>query len=776
MVENLGNLTGADHGESGGSLTGETALPFPGGEDKGSPQIPGYRIVRQIERGGQGVVYEAVQETTSMNVAIKVLKPHAPPEAKRTILAEIRVLAHAPHPNVVRIFDAGETPDGRVYFVMELVRGRKLDDFVRERKPSLAKTLALFHSLCEALHHMHTKGVVHRDVKPKNILVDAQGTVKLVDFGLAKLLALPDEALDKAGVGTRPFMSPEQTRGIPDEIDARTDIYSLGVTLYFVLTGELPYTPSLDPDEMFMRIRTCLPVPPRKAWNPALGIEPVPAKGTKAVCPIDRRLERIVLRMLAKNPHERYENGGAAALDLDHFLKEEPLEAPLRHPIDDGLILGYRKLARKHPLIHAACVIVASCVLTGLLAVPLIYSRTLGIDSAFERMLFHLFAAPADPDEMLSTVRIIALPAGEEIQQLAPKVGIESISGERVHLRALHGRLMKKLVKSNCRTVVWDGRFGGETSDDADVVAGIRSLNAKGCDVIAHGEPGWLEGTEQPPVSQSIRDEVKLGMAYGSCNDRGQFVLNLTAARGLMDPLPSIALMAFASYRPKSDVFDLHLETDHSVVHVMYDDGESVEVPLSFVESVERKHPELIPRGYRPEDTLGMFLVHPIPSKHDFDKATIPYRDVLLAKETKVLRQWFADKVVIIGDIRAEGEDNVTCNGGPSLPGCYLIAAGTDALIRNRHIMYPRFAGERYVAIAGATAGFLCGWVLLGRTRWRVVSLLICTGVILLVSLIVFWKHQYVINPLFPASAAWIASELTAGLQRGCRGGPEPAY
>ncbi|MCH7993942.1 MAG: serine/threonine protein kinase [Planctomycetes bacterium] len=190
--------------------------------------IEGYDIIRELHRGGQGIVYEAVQKSTKRKVAIKVLLEggFASSAARHRFQREITLAAGLKHPNIIAIFDSGETPDGHQFCVMDYVRGRSIRDYVRENKLPLEDTLKLFSSVCEAAHFANQKGVVHRDLKPSNILVDTDGVPRVLDFGLAKQLAGGTESLvSMTGqvMGTLQYMSPEQTRGNPDEIDARSD-------------------------------------------------------------------------------------------------------------------------------------------------------------------------------------------------------------------------------------------------------------------------------------------------------------------------------------------------------------------------------------------------------------------------------------------------------------------------------------------------------------------------------------------------------------------------
>ncbi len=742
---------------------------------KGFPEIKGYKIVRKIgPGGGQGLVFEAVKETTKRRVAIKVLRSMIP-EAKRLILAEITFLARLDHSDIVHVLDKGETEDGRVFFSMDFCHGRELDQLVHDEELGLRAALEIFHRVCLAVHHLHERGVVHRDIKPKNLLADVNGNVKVVDFGLAKLLAIPDESLDRARVGSRLFMSPEQTRGNPDEIDARTDVYSLGVTMYYILTSAFPYEPSIEQEVMFSRIRNTPPEPLREAWDSAFGIHPIGKITQGQRCPIDRRLERIVLRALKKNPRNRYENAGALARDLKHFLEEQPLDEPNRTFVDDTLILGYRKFARRHRLTHTALLVMIACTLAGLIFVPLIFSSITGIDIAFERLL--LGSVPIDTSSpALQAVRIIGRTRNTNMEDLAQGKGIKGVSNDNPRsFRAMHGELLGQLAHSGCRAVVLDLFFQFETDADRAMSSRIQALSSgtPPIPVVTSGGNWWF-GAERPPTISptiALAPNLWFGSPAVGCNEARTVVLHLAAQRGLADALPSLVLAALASYRQRAVDYEILLDRKAQTVTLAYLNGAVDVVRLTSVQTVGAAEKDWAVYGYRDGDLAGVFFLPQMPNPEELERATVAYENVLEATP-ETLQHWFADKVVVLGDVRPEAQDVVKCpRDGPKYSGCHVIAAGIDAVIRNTSVRKLNWLGERIVASSGALLGCLVGmaFVFAWRRRWLAV-----VGYIVLftlVSLSAYWNYRLVINPLFPASAALVAAELTAGLRRLCAGG-----
>lgn len=288
-----------------------------GGEVTGvvpADAIPGYRLTREVHRGGQGVVYEAVQESTQRRVAVKVMRegPFAGAGDKARFDREVQILAQLHHPNIVTIHDSGQS-GGHFYFVMDYIEGSPLDAHVRARRLSIAERLSLLARVCEAVNTAHLLGIVHRDLKPGNILIDGEGAPHILDFGLAKVASADAAgAMTVTGqfVGSVPWASPEQAEGMPGRIDVRTDVYSLGVVLYQLLTERFPYDVTGSLPEVLERIRRAEPARPstvRRALND--------------------ELDTIALMCLHKEAGRRYATAGALGEDIRRYLAGEPIAA-----------------------------------------------------------------------------------------------------------------------------------------------------------------------------------------------------------------------------------------------------------------------------------------------------------------------------------------------------------------------------------------------------------------------------------------------------------------
>jgi serine/threonine protein kinase/WD40 repeat protein len=366
------------------ALNGDSPLDLPANA-KPSERIGRYKILEQIGEGGWGIVYLAEQqEPVHRKVALKVIKLGMDTKAVvARFEAERQALALMDHPNIAKVLDAGSTEMGRPYFVMELVRGIKITDYCDRKKLPVQQRLQLFIQACEAVQHAHQKGIIHRDIKPSNILVtepDGQPVPKVIDFGIAKAtggLKLTDKTLFTAFemfIGTPDYMSPEQAAFGELDIDTRSDIYSLGVLLYELLTSKTPFDATKvllasGLDEVRRTIRDKEPMRPSTRLTGMTRAQLTETATVRAVeVPkliqfLRGDLDWIVMKCLEKERGRRYETANGLALDVRRHLENEPVLA--RPP---SRLYEIRKTVRRHKIGFAAATIVVTALLVGLAA------------------------------------------------------------------------------------------------------------------------------------------------------------------------------------------------------------------------------------------------------------------------------------------------------------------------------------------------------------------------------------------------------------------------
>jgi tetratricopeptide (TPR) repeat protein/predicted Ser/Thr protein kinase len=422
------------------SETGSTAIPA---------RLGRYRLVRVLGEGGMGVVYLAEQDLPRRTVALKVIRPGLlTPRAVRRFEHETHTLARLQHPGIAQVFEAGwiDSPAGRQPFIaMEHVHGRTLAEFVQQDDPPINTRLQLFVRVCQAVQHAHQRGVIHRDLKPSNILITPEGEPKVLDFGVSKLVddqssgataTLATEA--QQIVGTVPYMSPEQIAGAPEDVDTRSDVYTLGVILFELLSGRLPHEVMGRTIVEASHIITTREAPRLASVSPRL-------RGD---------LDTIVAKAVHRDRAMRFQSPADLAADIERYLRREPIMA--RPP---STLYNLRRFAeRNRPLVAV-----------GTLAALLLVSGVAGItwqavEATRGRQLAEALRASADEAKLAAikeatTVREINALLTQILQSADPDVSL----GRDVTVREVLDAAAAQL---------------GESVNDPRVLSGVRATLA----------------------------------------------------------------------------------------------------------------------------------------------------------------------------------------------------------------------------------------------------------------------------------------------------------
>lgn len=506
----------------------ETSIHASGIEQPGATIGP-YKLLEQIGEGGFGTVYMAQQEhPIRRRVALKIIKPGM--DTKQVVArfeSERQALAVMDHPNIARVIDGGSTLSGRPYFVMELVRGEPITKFCDQRGLLLRARLELFQSVCYAVEHAHQKGIIHRDIKPSNVLVticDDKPVVKVIDFGIAKATTGPltDKTLFtefRQLLGTPLYMSPEQAEQSGVDVDTRTDIYSLGVLLYELLTGRTPIDPKrlsratwIEVQRMILEEEPSRPSAAVTSLDPKLANTSVrQTKRTPLSALLRGELDWIVLKAIEKDRSRRYPTASQLAADIGRYLRDEAVEAT-----PPSRIYLLRKFAKRNRGVLMACSAVFVALLAGLVGTLLAAKTALDLKAQAEaRERQAVRAATAAGASVL-------LPAADA-QRLA--------DGWLAEIEDLKRQKSSQAVLSQAQFSVWRASWLAQHQQPEAALKLVTDVYDQAKKELGHSDPTFLalcnlriqlveSSASDPALSADLYADLMQGLAAAEDNVR----------------------------------------------------------------------------------------------------------------------------------------------------------------------------------------------------------------------------------------------------------------
>lgn len=664
-----------------------------------------FEVRRLIGRGGQGFVYEAFDHDLDRSAALKIVISR---DEGRVALSrfeqEGKSLARLKHPNIVTIYTSksttrfGDAPAR--YFAMEyLPAAMPITEYAAHHKLPIHRRVDLIRSLCLALEAGHRKGVFHRDIKPPNLLVDKRDVPRVIDFGLAAGPSVRDDAQRAreygTAVGTPCYMSPEQFSGDPDLIDERSDIYGMGVVLYELLTGQLPY-PVLgkhwrDVGEI---VREQPPEPPRK-YRPDL----------------DRQLEAILTKALRKDPRARYASMQEFADDLGRWQSGELPVACTPDPVSRSVSVVRRLAVAKPKLATVGCLVAAVLFSNGVIGAG--FSDQISLGPLFESGAARVRSVLGSTPMAFTAVRGVQVDE-EGVRSLVEQVGLEDVTpGQIATYRRLHGYLLSKLAEGRPSVVAIDIAFADrDDPGDAAMVEGIRTLRDAGCQVVL-ALYNWPSQTPDPvTLDKDILADNPRGAPTGEFLRTG-WRLD-TAARLPGDGLasPSFALAAVAAKRMPTVPYIVRLDparaevvlspstTDMSVGRALRTEHR---VGVSFVRLDSGVS------GVLPYGTEVAYSVLDVPPLETIDAATISVAD-LPGLTPEELSELLYQRIVVIGQ-SIPRTDQVPHPSGGVVDGFKAQMVAIEALAKSRIVRHANPSLGALSIVAGAVLGVALAFV-----------------------------------------------------------------
>lgn len=653
-----------------------------------SPDIPHCHIVKEIGRGRFGVVYKAwwLKDDPTI-VALKVLT--CPGEMERNRFErEIAVLKKLDSPWIVRCRDSGATGDS-LYYIMDHVEGGHLDDYLRASAPDMDAKLAVFQRVCRAVADAHRQGVVHRDLKPRNILIDAEGQPHLVDFGICAVETDDWSSWERLTIthpgdviGTLRYMSPEQAwGGAAGTIDERSDVWSLGIILFEIVTdGDFPYPIQATPDQpvheaLLERIRKELPHIPR--------LDGIPR---------GRELEVLLERSLCWDRRRRLASAARLEQDLGRFrcgrrIRTRPLWVPYRL---QRLAVGAAMRSRWILSVSLAAAATVAVWLTAFFFGAGWHDQAPEYENGTGAAVGGLSAQPARDGILVVGIGDATVDA---VVRFASEQGISGVSAGVRSWRGVHGHVMNRLAEAGPRAVVWDYFFRSQRPGDVAFVSAALSLERRGVPVVLAAKHYGAGG--RPDLSPTMTAGLGRSLRHGAIAARdmvhrpGEYVIALQDSTG--HAVPGLALAVLGAVLHPEARLELDWPSRDDPIRVLYARPHGGYLrPRDLVTPTKSYRTSAAGHGVQ-ADQLVACNTFALARPGDWMKRTVPY-ETMLASSDASLHELVAGKIVLVGDLRSprfgfRGDRHAVKFGAADVrqvPGCFLQADAIAGLLGGR--------------------------------------------------------------------------------------------
>jgi len=748
-----GNSFGAD---------GNWDLPIGPGE-----RIGNYQVIQLIGKGGMGAVFEALQDRPRRTVAVKIMKLGLQSRtAFDRFVKEAEFLAKLSHPAIAQVYEAGAQSSQfgeLLFYAMEFIAGgRTLTDYAAQEKLDIRGKLELFSKVCFGVDHGHRAGIIHRDLKPANILVDTLGNPKIIDFGVARFSASADATLNlltRMGdlVGTLQYMSPEQCNADPGTLDARSDVYALGLILYELLTSRTPY--DLEGKDLPSAVSII-----RNAKPPELGR-------------IDSRLSgpinAVVMKAMQKERDLRYSSAAEMAADLRRLLDGQPPVA-MRADLGIKAKLWWRGVLTRRTASVIAVSMLISLALLQLAVVPILHRSTIltpWIEKSFAAM-----PMPTGHTAPLANVAAIELrESPEEQAEAAEALGLvgwdPAVPFAR---RALTGALLERLAPCKILVFAFDVEYEDTNLDhpefDEAFARGVRALREAGT-VVLFGSGTWafdVRLAKTPPTIRALTRDGEIGGTTATVGEMEDGKVVAAIKRDIVETQPSLGLLAALNYRWPSHTFHFDIDVLSQTIKVgVQEPGRSSTKPIKHsirISSIAMQPIDDELRG-TPEESVKALVALRFPPYDAIQNATVTLGQAARMNPAE-LRGALEGKVVVFGQHLLQGNGTRMDEhpmSGKQVWGTHAKMVCIDQLIADNIPKLPSQPQSWIIAILSTLAGAVAAVLL--RSRLAVLAAVVgLTLLIVFCSIVAYRSAGYLVNPTVSIFGVLISAALATPL------------